>query len=114
MVSRLLVVCFISLVIALAGFYCSAYGESSQWIHPRNKIIAKLFPRNSKMTFPEVPRVTAREAFLLYKRGQAFFVHIGEEGGDVPGCLRLRGRAVPRIDPNKLLAKIKQRYIILY
>jgi len=102
---------FLFPIIFLTFFTYSLAGE---YIHPYNKILMKLYPRPFKLRFPDVPRITAKEALMLYKSNQAFFIHIGDEGWNVPGCLHFRENKAFRINPNKLFRLIPQKYVILY
>lgn len=87
----------------------------SENIHPYNKILIKLYPRPFKLKFPDVPRITAQEAFYLYKTNKAFFIHIGAGFGNIPGALRLQEKQVLKLDPNKLIKLIpSNKLIILY
>ena len=82
-------------------------------IHPYNKILMRLYPRPFKLTYPDVPRITAREALTLYKSHGAFFIRIGVEGGIVPGAFH--GKYVHKLDPRRLIRVIpKNQLIILY
>ena len=83
------------------------------YIHPVNKVLMKLYPRPFKMTYPDVPRITARQAFMLYKKNGAFFIRIGIEGGIVPGALY--GKYIHKLNPYKLMRTIpKNQLVILY
>jgi hypothetical protein len=86
----------------------------AKWVHPRNKIIQKLEPRSAKLRFPHIPRIRASRALQLYKQGKAFFIHVGEAGGNVPGCLHISEKTAWSLNPGSLMRKIPQKYVILY
>jgi len=59
-------------------------------IHLYNKILMRLYPRPFKFQYPEMPRILAREALLLYRRGEAFFIGCGYSTKPLPGGLYSR------------------------
>ena len=84
-------------------------------IHPINKVLMQLYPRKEKLWFPWLPRIDAISALQLYKAGLAFFIHIGDEGGNVPGSIHLKETVAWRVNPNRLFKKLNRyKYIILY
>ncbi len=83
-------------------------------VHPRNRVIAETDPRPYKMRFPEVPRITAEQAYDKFLRGEAFFVHVGEAGGNVPGGLHLSEAKVQAVNVQNLLDMFEGKQIILY
>lgn len=90
-------------------------GESSaEQIHPRNQIIKKMYPRKDALRFPDVPRITAFAALHYQRTGQAYFVHIGDEGETALGGLHLREDVAANYSPYQLLSKFKDKYIVLY
>ncbi len=88
--------------------------NAQERIHPYNKILMKLYPRPFKMPYPQVPRILAIQALALYRSGKAVFVHVGDEGPDVPGGFHFRESETWRMNLTlfKKLSKIK--VIILY
>ena len=50
-------------------------------LHPRNKMLIEQGLIPPMKYFPEVPRITAKEALALYTQGQSMFIGIGT---DVP------------------------------
>jgi len=103
-----------ALIFLPCGIPRPVFAQGKQWVHPRNKIISRLFPRPFKLRFPEIPRFTPQEALTLFKTNQALFIHVGEAGGNVPGCLHISEKTAANLDPNKLLRKVRRKYVILY
>jgi len=101
-------------LLCLGCLFISVGTSVATEMHPRNKLITQLYPRPFKLRFPEVPRVTPAAALQYYKTGKAFFVHVGEAGGNVPGGLQLSEAKVQRVNVAKLLNITKGKYIILY
>lgn len=105
-------------MVFLAVFLCSTsffvFEARSESIHPRNKVITKLYPRSEKLWFPEIPRITAFAALHYQRTAQAFFVHIGDEGETAVGGLRLREDDVYSFPITNLLDKFKDKYIVVY
>jgi len=104
----------LTFIIIIYFFFPGTYILAQQnYIHPYNKVLMKLCPRPFKLTYPDVPRITAREALTLYKSHGAFFIRIGVEGGIVPGAFH--GKYVHKLDPRRLIRVIpKNQLIILY
>ena len=82
-------------------------------IHPYNKILMKLYPRPFKFTCPEVPRILARDALLLYRSGKAFFIGCGASTNPIPGGLYFR-YCLKTVNPKLLKAITKNRMLIVY
>ncbi len=61
-------------------------GITQDKIPPYNEVIFKLYPE-IKVKYPQVPRITAQEALLMYKRGTAFFLGCGHFNSAVAGGL---------------------------
>ena len=82
-------------------------------IHPYNKILTRLYPRPFKFKYPEVPRILAREALLLYRSGKAFFIGCGASTNPIAGGLYFRD-CLKMANPKPLKAIIKKRILIVY
>ena len=82
-------------------------------IHPYNKILMRLYPRPFKFKYPEVPRILAREALLLYRSGKAFFIGCGASTNPILGGLYFIN--CMKINPKQLKAIIpKNKVLIVY
>lgn len=55
----------------------SAYGKTKNNIHPSFLRLLKAEPRNEGIFHPEIPRVSAREAFYLFSSGKAILFGVG-------------------------------------
>ena len=85
-------------------------------LHPRNQLLQKLNlinPPRTEWLYPEIPRVTAAEAFTYYRSGKAFFIWIGVSGGMVPGGIHFNEGQAAGIDPNRLTIG-PDKIVILY
>lgn len=102
------------LLFVFLSFLCES-ALCKERIHPINKLLMQLYPRKQKLWFPWVPRIDAISALQLYKAGLAFFIHIGDEGGNVPGSIHLTERLAWKVNPNLLFKKLNRyKYVILY
>jgi hypothetical protein len=102
----------ILILFPLAVFYGGNLRAQNERIHPYNKVLMRIFPRAFELKWPEVPRILARDALLLYKGSQALFVRVGVEGGIVPGALH--GPKMHDVDPSLLAKLAGNRVIIVY
>ena len=82
-------------------------------IHPYNKILMRLYPRPFKFQYPDVPRILAREALLLYRRGKAFFIGCGASTNPIAGGLYFR-YCLKMVNPKLLKAITKNKVLIVY
>ena len=73
----------------------------------------RLYPRPFKFKYPEVPRILAREALLLYRSGKAFFIGCGASTHPIPGGLYFR-YCLKTVNPKLLKAITKNRMLIVY
>ena len=104
------IVCIIALLIFLVSSIMNAEDE---YIHPVNKFLIKLYPRNHKLYFPEVPRITASAAYTHYLAGTALFIHI-DEGARVPGSIHMKESDTWTLDISKLERISKGKRIIIF
>ena len=74
------------IIILYSDFFTMKVGITQDNIPPYNKMLFKLYP-DIKVKFPQVPRITAQEALLIYKSGSAFFLGLGDNNSAVPGGL---------------------------
>lgn len=83
-------------------------------LHPINKKLVQMGFMPVPKYYPEIPRIPAEQAFLLYKQGKALFVLISYHDKDlIVGGIHLTEDKPPRINPNKLPAK-KNQIIVVY
>jgi len=101
-------------VLIIIGILITSISNAGEKVHPYNKILMKLYPRPFKMPFPQVPRILAREALMLYKMNKAIFVHIGDEGPQVAGGFHFREMEAYKINLAFFKALSKSKFIILY
>lgn len=74
------------IVILCSVFFTMKVGITQDEIPPYNKILFKLYP-DIHVKLPQVPRITAQEALLMYKSGTAFFLGCGHQNSAVLGGL---------------------------
>ena len=101
-------------VLIIIGILITSISNAGEKVHPYNKILMKLYPRPFRMTFPHVPRILAKEALILLKTNKAIFVHVGDEGPDVPGCFHFREMEAARMNLALFRILSKSKFIILY
>jgi len=79
---------FLFMVFIISPLFCMGHqyaNAQSKPLHPRNAQLIKMGLIPPMKYFPEVPRITAYEAFNLYNSGTAMFVAIGH---DAPRLLK--------------------------
>ena len=74
------------IIILYSVFFTMKVGITKDYIPLYNKILFELYP-DIHVKFPQVPRITAQEALLMYKSGTAFFLGCGHYNSAVPGGL---------------------------
>jgi len=99
------IISYLSIVLCFVTF---SFAQEN--IHPYNKVIMKLYPREFEFKYPQVPRILAQDALLYHKNGEAVFIGCGASTHAVPGgfyfreCARIGVKELRRILPkNKLL-----------
>lgn len=81
----------------------SAAAENTRQLHPINKKLVQMGIMPVPKYYPEVPRITAQQAYSLYLSGKALFVLISSSNHHlIVGGLHLTEDKPPRIDPNRL------------
>jgi hypothetical protein len=110
--------CFFIIVLLFAFFLKINCGlcqpNTTEVIHPYNKLLLQNYPRPFKMRFPEVPRILPEQALVLFQQAKAFFVHVGTDGGNVPGCMHIGENMVHKVNLEKLFKIADNKFIILY
>ncbi len=74
------------IIILYSVFFTMEVGITQDEIPQYNKILFKLHPE-IQVKFPQVPRISAQEALLMYKSGTAFFLGCGHQNSAVLGGL---------------------------
>jgi len=109
--------CVVSLILSCAWFLFAidiSIAQTPAQLHPLNQKLAQLYPRGFEMPFPDVPRLSAAQALQLYQNPQAVFFHIGDEGPDIIGSVRLSEINGQTLDVRKLIKLVGSRYAIAY
>ena len=100
------------IIVFFISFPISAFAE--KW-HPINIKLKKMYPADTMpYKWPKVPRVMPQFAFQLYQSGKALFVHIGHDGGNIPGAIPLSEKQAFKTNVAKLKKYAGKRYIITY
>ncbi len=76
----------ITFIIICSVFFTMKVGITHEAIPAYNKMLFKLYP-DIQVKFPQVPRIAAQEALLMYESGTAFFLGCGHYNSAVPGGL---------------------------
>ena len=95
----------------------SVLAKSKHWIHPRNRMLIKrgLVPPSILKYFPEVPKITPREALGLYAAHKAVFIAIGHDAPRLPDGWLLEDYM--HFNPRRLRLygiPVRKKFIILY
>lgn len=78
----------IIIIIIIIVLILIKFGIAQEHIPIYNKILFKLYPHiAANIKFPQVPRISAQEAFRYYTSGNAFFLGGGHYNSAVPGGL---------------------------
>lgn len=77
--------------------------QSKGQLHPINKKLVQLGLMPIPKYYPEVPRITAHQAYSLYSSGKALFVLISYSDKHlIVGGFHLTEDKPPKINPNRL------------
>lgn len=85
-------------------------------MHPSFAFLLKTQPRDREIKNPMVPRISAEDAYGLYKTNQAIFIAVGEGTAKlgILGAIPMRDEQVASSSVVKKLKKLKNKYIIIY
>jgi hypothetical protein len=104
----------IALIIILYSlFFTMKVGITQDDIPPYNKILFKLYP-DIQVKYPQAPRITAQEALLMYKSGNAFFLGCGHQNSAVLGGLYFEDYRKINIERIKAAFLPNNRLLIVY
>ena len=109
---------FCLLVIFFTLLLCnSGWAARKHWIHPRNRLLVSkgLVPASILKYFPEVPKITPREALALYVTHKAVFIAIGHDVPRLPDGWLLEDYM--RFNPRRLRRygiPVRKKFIIVY
>jgi len=100
-------------IILYSVFFIIKIGITQEYIPPYNQKLFKLYP-HIKVKFPQVPRISAQDALLMYRSGTAFFLGCGHYNSAIPGGLYfVDGRKV-NIDRLKAAFLPNDKLLIVY
>ncbi len=104
----------LAIIVCLVFLCQTGSAKEKARLHPRNRKLIKLGLMPYPKYYPEIPRITAREALALYKQHKALFILISHQDLHlIVGGIHLTEGEYPRIDPNRLPLK-KGQVLVLY
>lgn len=86
-------------------------------IHPTFKHLLKTQPRNSKIVYPMIPRMSGKIAYKLYNSKKAVIFAVAGDNlrkGIIVGAIPLPKKKEMNPLILKKLKKLKNKYIVLY
>ncbi len=101
------------IIILYSVFFTMKVGITQDNIPPYNKILFKLYP-DIQVKFPQAPRITAQEALLMYKSGNAFFLGGGHYNSAVQGGLYFQDLLKVDIERIKAAFLRNNKLLIVY
>jgi len=90
---------------------------NNKQIHPSFLHLLKTNPRNKKILYPSIPRVSAKQAYHLFVNKKAVLFGVGfgmNKNYTILGTIKIPDHR--RMNPNllKKLKKIKNKYILVF
>jgi len=100
------------IMIICSVFFTMKVGITQDEIPAYNRKLFELYP-DIHVEFPQVPRITAAEALVLYKSGLAFFLGCGHHNSAVPGGLYVEDGSTINIERLKATV-LRNKLLIVY